>query len=306
MPLIQLVSLTGLWGLSFLLAWLAPLVNDLWEHGFDVRQVWRSVVIFVGVLTATLLFGGPAGLLPSRRGHGPSGGAGARELNDAVDAAPAARALPAASRTEIQQQYLNPLAEDLFTRTAQAARGGAKIVVWSEAAAFVFKEDEASFLERAQSVARQEHIYLQIGLVSLAAHGPLSHEREPGDHDRPEWLGQLGLSQATEVFTDGNQPGPGLVPTVDTPYGRLATVICFDADLRLVRQAGKAGTDILLVPSSDWKEFAEAHSRMAVFRAVENGVALVRPTRRGTSIASDHQGRLLGYKSDYFVGTITP
>ena len=42
---------------------------------------------------------------------------------------------------------------------------------------------------------------------------------------------------------------------------------------------------------------------MAIFRAVENGVALVRPTRRGTSIASDHQGRLLGYKSDYFVGT---
>ena len=42
---------------------------------------------------------------------------------------------------------------------------------------------------------------------------------------------------------------------------------------------------------------------MAVFRAVENGVALVRPTRRGTSIASDHQGRLLGYKSDYFVGS---
>ena len=59
----------------------------------------------------------------------------------------------------------------------------------------------------------------------------------------------------------------------------------------------------MLVPSSDWKEFAEAHSRMAVFRAVENGVALVRPTRRGTSIASDHQGRLLGYKSDYFVGS---
>ena len=110
--------------------------------------------------------------------------------------------------------------------------------------------------------------------------------------------------KATEVFTDGNQPGPGLVPTVDTPYGRLATVIRLDADLpQLVRQAGKAGTDILLVPSSDWKEFAEAHSRMAVFRAVENGVALVRPTRRGTSIASDHQGRLLGYKSDYFVGT---
>ena len=58
LALIQLVSLTGLWGLSVLIAWFAPVVNELWEHGFDVRQVWRSVVIFVGVLTATLLFGG--------------------------------------------------------------------------------------------------------------------------------------------------------------------------------------------------------------------------------------------------------
>ena len=40
--------------------------------------------------------------------------------------------------------------------------------------------------------------------------------------------------------------------------------------------------------------------RVSTFRAVQNGVGLVRPARRGTSIASDHQGRLLGYKSDYF------
>ena len=43
-------------------------------------------------------------------------------------------------------------------------------------------------------------------------------------------------------------------------------------------------------------------SRLSIFRAVENGVGLVRPSRRGTSIARDHQGRLLGYKSDCFVG----
>ena len=42
--------------------------------------------------------------------------------------------------------------------------------------------------------------------------------------------------------------------------------------------------------------------RLSIFRAVENGVGLVRPARRGTSIASDHQGQLLGYKSDSFVG----
>ena len=52
---------------------------------------------------------------------------------------------------------------------------------------------------------------------------------------------------------DGHVPGPGLIPTVDTPYGRLATVICQDDFFpALIRQAGRADVDILLVPSSDW------------------------------------------------------
>jgi len=33
-------------------------VNDLWEHGFDVRKVLRSTAVFVSFLIAVLLFGG--------------------------------------------------------------------------------------------------------------------------------------------------------------------------------------------------------------------------------------------------------
>src|SRR5512133_1334822 len=58
LSLVQLVSVTGLWGLCFLIAWLAPVANDLWEHGFDPRQVRRGTATFVVVLAATLLFGG--------------------------------------------------------------------------------------------------------------------------------------------------------------------------------------------------------------------------------------------------------
>jgi apolipoprotein N-acyltransferase len=68
-----------------------------------------------------------------------------------------------------------------------------------------------------------------------------------------------------------------------------------------VRQAGRAGADILLVPSSDWRSISAWHAQQAPFRAVENGVALVRPTRLGISLATDAQGRLLGHKADYFV-----
>jgi apolipoprotein N-acyltransferase len=55
------------------------------------------------------------------------------------------------------------------------------------------------------------------------------------------------------------------------------------------------------VPSSDWEPIAAWHAQQAPFRAVENGVALVRATRQGRSLATDAQGRLAGHKADYFV-----
>jgi apolipoprotein N-acyltransferase len=95
-------------------------------------------------------------------------------------------------------------------------------------------------------------------------------------------------------------PGPGILPVVNSPFGRLTTVICFDADFpSLVRQAG--GADLLLVPANDWEPVAEFHSRMAIFRAIENGVSLVRPTGNGISLAVDDLGRLRAYNADYFV-----
>lgn len=64
---------------------------------------------------------------------------------------------------------------------------------------------------------------------------------------------------------------------------------------RVMERAGAARADLLLVPSSAWATVAVTHARMATFRALENGVTLVRPTRQGTSLAVVNQGRLLAY-----------
>ena len=93
------------------------------------------------------------------------------------------------------------------------------------------------------------------------------------------------------------------MPTFDSAYGRLATVICQD-DLfpELVSQAGRAGVDILFMPSSDWYTIAVWHAEVAKFRSIENGVSIVRPTRQGHSLVTDPKGRAIASKSDYFVG----
>src|SRR5205823_182033 len=55
-------------------------------------------------------------------------------------------------------------------------------------------------------------------------------------------------------------PGAGVVPITETPFGRIASVICFDMDFpRLVRQVGQAHADLLIAPSLDWDTAKYSH-----------------------------------------------
>jgi apolipoprotein N-acyltransferase len=189
-----------------------------------------------------------------------------------------------------------------MARTRLEAQAGARIVSWSEAAAAIHKEDEAALIRRAGVLARQERIYLQLGLIVelRTEHYPFAENRailiDPSGQVVQNYFKGIHPLGDANVFA----PGPGVVPTTDTPYGRLATVICFDADFpALVRQAGRARADILLVPSNDWRPVDTIHARAATFRAVESGVALVRPTGNGISVAVDHLGQPLA-TADYF------
>jgi apolipoprotein N-acyltransferase len=99
-------------------------------------------------------------------------------------------------------------------------------------------------------------------------------------------------------FMDMIEPGAGVVPVADTPHGRIANVICFDADFpALMRQA--QDVDLMLVPSNDWTEYGQTHTEKATIRAVENGYSLVRQDSRGLSRVIDPQGRTLA-QADFF------
>ena len=305
LPLTQLVSVTGIWGLVFLMAWLAPAVNDAWEHRFAWPSVRTSLLpVAIAVLLVVLLgslrlaFAPPAG--PTVR---VAGLAADRVLWHGQRVPPLAE-LAAGSdavRGTARAAYA-PVVDELFARTTQVARAGATIVVWSEAAAFTLTEDEPALIVRAQQVARQEAVYLQLGLIVVlrSDHAPYAENRailiDPAGTVVWDYAKTIHPLGDAAVFA----PGPGIVPTVQTPYGVLATVICFDADYpALVRQAGLAGADILLVPSNDWQPIDTMHARANSMRAIENGVALVRPTGNGLSLAVDHLGQERAV-ADYF------
>jgi apolipoprotein N-acyltransferase len=94
--------------------------------------------------------------------------------------------------------------------------------------------------------------------------------------------------------------GDGRLPVIQTGEGRIATAICFDADFpEFVRQAAQGSADLLILPANDWKEVKDVHVQMAAFRAIENGMPLVRAASSGLSSVFDPWGRVLAV-TDYF------
>ncbi|SNX96555.1 apolipoprotein N-acyltransferase [Geodermatophilus sabuli] len=308
LPLLQLASVTGIWGLTFLVSWLAPVVNELWERGLEGSRHRSPSVVFAATLAAALVFGGAqlAFATPAADTVRVAALAPDRQLSDLAYSAPPLTPGDPAERAAVRDEYFRPVLDELFERSEREAEAGAEIIAWSEAAALTLEEEQSAVVARAADLAREHGVYLQVSMmVQLADAGDGSDGAAVNENHAvlmdPRGTVVWDYLKSKPVPGDGHDPGPGIVPTVDTPYGRLATIICQDDFFPgLVRQAGRAGVDILLVPSSDWRSISAWHAQQAPFRAVENGVALVRPTRQGISLATDAQGRLLGHKADYF------
>ena len=289
--LTQVASITGMWGVTFLVSWFASTANWIWEEGVDWPRIRRGVAIIAGVMLIVLAYGAIrlTHFFPQPgtvRIHGIVETDYTRYTWE-TELFPLSQSDPEAFRA-----LMMPVYERYLEATVREAQAGAQIVVWPEVAAEGFKEDLDAVLARAQDIACQEGIYLSVGLNVI----------DPGSYS--EGANRLVLIDPHgEILVDYLKYGCMAfnmysveVPTVETPYGTLAAVICCDLDFPyVIRQVSRQGVDILLNPSFEPTEGnITAHSRMASFRAIENGVSIFRPTSQGISLAIDPYGRTLG------------
>jgi len=192
------------------------------------------------------------------------------------------------------------LFDTLFQRSEREARAGARIIAWSEANGLLIKQDEPATIARGREFATRNGVYLFMALA-VATPGSPRYENLLVAID-PDGRTVFRYHKARPVPGDLEMGADRTIPKpVEGPAGgRIGTAICFDMDFpQLIRRAGRGRADILIAPSSDWLEIDPIHSRMAIFRGIENGFAVVRPTNKGLSIASDCQGRILA-AADYF------
>jgi apolipoprotein N-acyltransferase len=186
-------------------------------------------------------------------------------------------------------------ATDLNTRqlrhVRELAQSGAQIVSLQEGAGIGFPEEIEILLEDAAKLAQEENIYLVLPTVTIDSAG------EEPFHNVVRIInpnGDIVLEHYKYGGTqfEGSVTGSGEIQTVDTPYGKLSAVICWDADFpSTIKQAGAKGVDLLFVPSNDWFEVRDIHNGMATFRAIENGMSIYRQTGAGVSSVVDAYGR---------------
>ena len=310
LALLQMLSVTGLWGVTFLIGWTASAGNALWEEWTISRRVPRVAAICALLLIFTLLAGG------ARLALFPPAGRTVRVatlsgLNTELHPDPKVvgrffrHELLTPEEIATIRERSAAIDNDLLNRSEREAKAGAEIIFWGEANAPVLKQDENDLIRRGGILAKGNGIYLGMVLASwhLETTPPLENKIV---------LVQPDGTPAWEFFKAHPVPGGeaaisirgnGKLHTLDTPYGRLSSVICFDADFpQLLAQAGRLGTDLLLDPSNDWKAIDPWHTRMASFRAIEQGFNLVRHTSQGLSAAFDYQGRELA-SMDHYVTT---
>jgi apolipoprotein N-acyltransferase len=298
--LTQLASLTGLWGIGFLAGWAASVVNLLWESrvpGGDgragLRAAGKTVPVFAAVLVAVIAFGSLRASLdrpssPTVRVAGVTI-EHPRDYWDWIDAG-----TPRAS-VEQHAAELEGLEDELFASSARAVAAGARIVFWSEGNCVLTEDTEAAFIERAGAFARESGVYLAAAVLVLRFGSTLSDNKVL--LFTPEGVPAWSYVKTMSWYPTGSD---GILRTVDTPYGRLGTAVCFDMDFpSFVNRFARLGADIVVVPSFDSERIRPYHTEVGLLRAVENGFSMVRQVSSGASMAVDPWGRVLA-RQDHF------
>jgi apolipoprotein N-acyltransferase len=261
LPMVQIASLTGIYGISFLL-WVAP-------SALATRR-WR-VMAAVAVLLAAVVGFGVWRLRPGTGG----------DVRVALIASDAPQ---------------DHWAKDDQEALAILSRYAAQVESVHRADIVVLPEDLGpvpnSALGRASAIlgdaARRAGVELVAGL-RIGQTPPMLNEALVFGSD-----GTLRAAYEKHHLIPGLEDGIVVGSQIVTLPGRLGlqgVQICKDLDFpALSREYGRRGVGLLLVPAWDFDADGWLHGRMAVLRGVENGFAVARAARNGLLTLSTSRG----------------
>ncbi|WP_167837611.1 nitrilase-related carbon-nitrogen hydrolase [Nocardia altamirensis] len=270
LPLMQTASLTGVWGITFVLV-LAPSAIAV----LCAPEVTRVQRLRVGAAAAAVLVA--------------IGAYGGWRLAVAPEREAVAVGLVAVAQPPKYVPVDSAEGRDMVARVVveidRLADQGAQVVVLPEKA---WRADDSTLSLLSgplTEVATRRAIHVVAGLVLTT--GGISYNAAI---DYPSGV-RYAKHHLIPGLEDEHRPGTQWQNVPDQPW---ALAVCFDLDFPdLVRANQRSGATLLLVPALDFTVDRWLHSRMAVLRGVEFGMGVARAPQLGELVASDARGRVL-------------
>jgi apolipoprotein N-acyltransferase len=277
LPFLQLASITGPWGMSFvLLLFPAGLAIALHLRATSPKRALQVAGAGSAVVAAMLVFG------TVRLSMSPTQmvkvGLITSDLKENATVAD-----PGADTERLFRDYAR-LAREL-------AASGAQAIVMPEKLGVVLEGKAADLDSTLQSVATQTGATIVAGVVNVDAPVKYNEARiyVPGSavqrYDKQHML---------PPFESNLKPGTTLT-VLPRPQQKWGVAICKDMDFASpARLYGKFGVGLMLVPGWDFVVDGSWHGHIAVMRGVEDGFSIARAAKGGFLTVSDDRGRIVG------------
>lgn len=283
LSVIQIAGITGIYGVTFLLA----LINGILYALITGRGRLLPVSAAALLLAVTLL-------------------SGAAALRDRGRTTFIAAAVQPNFLTRPQLGSATPARDlaDLQRLTGEAAGRGAALVVWPETASPVDLLGPDGALRTIGSWAQRHHV----SVIATSLEGGRTNSAfaiTPSG----TLAGRYDKVRLVPFVETGEQAGIALAPLPVLP-ARTGVAICFESIFPgLARQSVRQGAELLAVLTNDaWFDGQTApaqHAALAPFRAIEEGRYLIRAANQGVSAIFDPHGRPLAHLPLEARGVIT-
>jgi apolipoprotein N-acyltransferase len=278
LPFLQLASITGPWGMSFLLlCFPAALAIGLHLRKSAPKQALRIVASTLAVLAAVLVFGAVR-LAMTPRGQQVKVGLIASDT-------------PANVTVADNGADTARLFESYAAEIERLAAGGAQAIVLPEKLGVVLDSENGNVDPIFQRLADRGGATIVVGEVHVSGRAKYNQARIYQPQQQP--VLSYDKEHMLPPFESPLTPGTELVtlPKHEETWG---VAICKDMDFTpLSRKYGAAGVGLMLVPGWDFNVDRNWHGHIAVMRAVEDGFSLVRAAKNGYLTVSDDRGRVV-------------
>lgn len=290
LPVLQLASITGIWGITFLLILIPTSIAFAWHYKNIAGFRFKVLVLPFVYIALVILFGMYRLFTPL-----PSTAIKIGIASPHVDRAALISAFKNPT-SKIEQANLSVI-KQAIKNVETLAKSKVDVVLLPEVMAIIPQPDHYHILQLLTNTARNNKVTLIVGLITKekdkaynSAYMFLSNGKMALRHDKIHLVPGL----EAQDFVPGNKNS--ILKTKDK--GIWGLLICRDMDYEQpARQYGKEGVNILFVPGWDFDFDAWMHGRYAYMRAVENGYAVARAGRAGLLILIDSRGRIVKMES---------